>query len=147
MPRVVELSAGLFHSLAVTESGALLSWGSGTNGRLGHGDTVMRLRPRRIEVLADVEIIHASAGSGHSLAVSASGQLYTWGQGYNGRLGHGNQETKPQPEVVEALLGVSVTQAVAGSEFTIALTDKGACRRPAPNARQWRALLMRPAHA
>ena len=126
MPRVTLLSAGVFHSLAVTEGGALYSWGSGTNGRLGHGDTVMRLRPRRVEALGDVDVVHASAGSGHSLAVSAGGALYTWGQGYNGRLGHGNQETKPQPAIVEALLSHTIRQAVAGSEFTIAVTDKGA---------------------
>ena len=67
------------------------------------------------------------AGSGHSLAVSALGALFTWGQGYNGRLGHGNQETKPQPALVEGLLGQRVASAVAGSEFTICATDEGAC--------------------
>ena len=74
----------------------------------------------------DVDIVHASAGSGHSLAVSDNGGLYTWGQGYNGRLGHGNQETKPQPALVEALAGQTVVSAVAGSEFTIAITKGGA---------------------
>ena len=39
--RATQLSGGLFHSLAVSEHGDLYSWGSGTNGRLGHGDTVM----------------------------------------------------------------------------------------------------------
>lgn len=126
MPRVVRLSAGVFHSLAITEAGRLYSWGSGTNGRLGHGDTVMRTRPRMVEALGEVDVVHISAGSGHSLAVSRAGCLYTWGQGYNGRLGHGNQETKPQPEIVEALLGQTITQAVAGCEFTICATDKGA---------------------
>ena len=52
---------------------------------------------------------HASAGTGHSVAVSAEGELYSWGQGHNGRLGHGNQETKPQPALVEALLLQTIT--------------------------------------
>ncbi len=125
-PRVVLLSAGLFHSLAVTEGGSLYSWGSGTNGRLGHGDTVMQLRPRRVEALAELDVVDASAGSGHSVAVSSTGVLHTWGQGYNGRLGHGNQETKPQPAEVEALFGQHITRAVAGSDFTICVTERGA---------------------
>ena len=33
MPRCVHLSAGLFHSMAVSEEGALYTWGNGTNGR------------------------------------------------------------------------------------------------------------------
>ena len=126
LPRFVMITAGLFHSMAVSEDGALYTWGSGTNGRLGHGDTVMQLRPRRVEALSHVNVLHASAGSGHSVAVSDAGKLYTWGQGYSGRLGHGNQETKPQPALVEAMDGQHVTSAVAGCEFTLAITRKGA---------------------
>ena len=32
------IAAGAHHSLAVTEHGALLTWGEGGGGRLGHGD-------------------------------------------------------------------------------------------------------------
>ena len=93
---------------------------------------VLQLRPRQVEALRGVDVVHASAGSGHTLAVSAGGALYTWGQGYNGRLGHGNQETKLQPALVEALVGLTVISAVAGSEFTICVTDKGTRPRSAP---------------
>ena len=126
MPRVTLVSAGLFHSMAVTEAGTLYSWGSGTNGRLGHGDTVMTLRPRPVEALADVDIVGASAGSGHSVAVSASGRLFSWGQGYAGRLGHGNQAVQLHPQLVHSLCRETVVSASAGSEFTVAITKKGA---------------------
>ena len=42
------------------------------------------------------------------------GALYSWGQGYNGRLGHGNQETKPTPTLVTALDAHTIVAAVAG---------------------------------
>ena len=126
MPRVTLVTAGLFHSMAVSESGSLYSWGSGTNGRLGHGDTVMQLRPRRVEALGSVEIVSSSAGAGHSVAISSSGELFSWGQGYGGRLGHGNQAVQLLPQMVEALRREAITSAVAGSEFTVALTAKGA---------------------
>ena len=137
MPRGVLLTAGLFHSMAIGEGGALYTWGSGTNGRLGHGDAVLQRRPRLVTALLEMQVVHASAGSGHSVAVSTCGALFTWGQGYNGRLGHGNQETKPQPAMVESLSHEIIVGAVAGSEFTICVTDKGApCSppRPPPNA-------------
>ena len=45
--RVVAAAAGLFHSAAVTEDGALWTWGHG-DGRLGHGDWDQRLVPTRV---------------------------------------------------------------------------------------------------
>lgn len=36
--RVVHIAAGSGHSAAVTEDGALYTWGKGTYGRLGHGE-------------------------------------------------------------------------------------------------------------
>jgi len=123
--RVVHVAGGLFHSLAVTDAGDLFSWGSGTNGRLGHGDTIMQLRPRRVAALQSPRIVHASAGCGHSLAVSDKGELFSWGQGHNGRLGHGNQETKMSPALVQGLLGHVIVRAFAGWEHSVALTREG----------------------
>ena len=36
--RVIAVSAGGRHSLALTADGAVWSWGGGREGRLGHGD-------------------------------------------------------------------------------------------------------------
>jgi hypothetical protein len=48
--RIVTASAGLYHSAAVTEDGALFTWGRGQDylgcpTGLGHGDLTERLRP------------------------------------------------------------------------------------------------------
>ena len=37
--RVIGVKAGGEHSLAVTDSGGLYSWGNGDIGQLGHGDS------------------------------------------------------------------------------------------------------------
>lgn len=37
--RVMAISSGWDHCLAVTEDGSLFTWGSGYAGQLGHGDT------------------------------------------------------------------------------------------------------------
>lgn len=46
---------GNFHSAAVTEDGTVWTWGSGPDGRLGHGNDNERLRPARLgkELFAD----------------------------------------------------------------------------------------------
>ena len=36
----VKVVTGAFHSLLMSENGALASWGRGDGGQLGHGDTI-----------------------------------------------------------------------------------------------------------
>ena len=53
-PRIVTASASCSHSAAVTEDGALFTWGSGQDfgvnpTGLGHGDVAERLRPTLVE--------------------------------------------------------------------------------------------------
>ncbi len=45
---VIAVSAGSFHSLLVTSIGTAYSFGSGDNGRLGHGDTSNKFTPSLI---------------------------------------------------------------------------------------------------
>ena len=40
-----------------------------------------------IEKLLGTEIIDIACGGSHSAAISAAGELYTWGKGRYGRLG------------------------------------------------------------
>ena len=78
--RVCSIAAGMLHSLAVTDSGAIYSWGLGNNGRLGHGDEEgQRQRlPRRVAGLQE-RVCSMAAGAAHSPAVTQSGALYSWG--------------------------------------------------------------------
>jgi alpha-tubulin suppressor-like RCC1 family protein len=46
------IAAGRAHSLAISEDGALYSWGWGKCGQLGHGDRVSVHVPRRVEAIA-----------------------------------------------------------------------------------------------
>lgn len=66
-------------------------------------------------------------GSTYSAAVSASGELYTWGRGNYGRLGHGSSEDHSYPCLVTALKGHRVIDVACGSgdAQTIAVTDTG----------------------
>ena len=88
--RVVAVSAGAFHSLALTADGAVWSWGNGVYGKLGHGDTQAQLLPKKVEALADQRVVAVSAGSSHSLAITADGDVFAWGKGACGCLGHGD---------------------------------------------------------
>ena len=45
-----------------------------------------------------------------------AGELYTWGKGRYGRLGHGDSDDQPKPKLVEALLGYRVIDVACGME-------------------------------
>ena len=45
------------------------------------------------------------------------GELYTWGKGRYGRLGHGDSEDQLKPKLVEALHGFRVIDVACGKKF------------------------------
>ena len=57
-------------------------------------------RPKLIESLKCKRIRDVACGSSHSAAVTSSGELYTWGSGEYGRLGHGDNVTQLKPKLV-----------------------------------------------
>ena len=125
--RVVAVSAGNIHSLALTANGALWSWGGGTHGRLGHGDEQQnQLLPKKIEAFADQRVVAVSASLGHSLAITADGAVWSWGDGGRGKLGHGDTQDQLLPKRIEALVGRRVVAVSAGYVHSLALTADGA---------------------
>ena len=64
-----EVSCGNKHALLITVDGALFSWGSGRDGRLGHGDYEDRWQPTQVKALSGGCCVTAAAGDAHSIAV------------------------------------------------------------------------------
>lgn len=61
-------------------------------------------RPRVIESLRGIEVVDIAAGGAHSACITAAGDLFTWGKGRYGRLGHGDSEDQLKPKLVRNLL-------------------------------------------
>ena len=57
-------------------------------------------RPRIIEALRGKEIIDIACGGAHSAAITCHRDVYTWGKGRYGRLGHGDSEDQLKPKLV-----------------------------------------------
>eukprot|EP00980_Cylindrotheca_fusiformis_P014501 scaffold3875_cov123-Cylindrotheca_fusiformis.AAC.21 len=135
--RIVQVSAGgglvrVAHSLLLTSTGRVLSFGTGQYGALGHGFSGGKqlpdaLRPRYVEGLGGIRCVCVSAGELHSAAVTADGDVYTWGDGFCGQLGHGNKTPQPSPvQVTEGGLADEVVSHISlGARHTIAVTEDG----------------------
>jgi len=124
--RVIAVSVGYAHSLALTADGAVWSWGSGGSGKLGHSNQQDQLLPKKIEALAGRRVVAVSAGGDHSIALTADGAVWSWGFGGWGQLGHGDEQNQWQPKKVEALAGQRVVAVSAGGGHSFALTADGA---------------------
>eukprot|EP00906_Rhabdomonas_costata_P028991 RCo040952 len=121
---IVKISAGARHSMALTSSGALLTWGDGSHGRLGHGDVQNQPEPKLVAALQGKHILAISAGESHSMALTREG-LYTWGKGEFGRLGHGDSEDQLTPRLVTGLPAERVSAISAGGHHSMALATEG----------------------
>ena len=122
--RVVDISAGPDHSLAVRADGRVASWGSGFLGDC----TVARTSGIPVLVSEVTERIRqASAGWAHSLLVGVEGSVFSFGYGDGGCLGHGtNEGPQPMPiKITAGLEGVMARTAAAGGTHSLVLDAEG----------------------
>ena len=68
---------------------------------------------------------HVHAGAVSSCAVMEKGELYTWGDGNDGRLGHGDEAPQLTPKRVEGLHGVKVAAAAMCHTHTLVADEDG----------------------
>lgn len=126
---IVSFSCGSSHSLALlkTPNGTVtVSFGRGEDGQLGHGDAEERLRPQAIFSLLHSDISSVHCGAEYSIAVSHSKkQVYAWGWGDFGRLGHGDCKDFFLPASIPALSYKTVAAVACGDTHTLVATDEG----------------------
>ena len=128
--RIVMVSAGDGHSVALSEGGHLYTWGFGAQGQLGHNDREDQWAPRQVEGgrFGGEKVVFVAAGAHHTVAVTVVGRLYTWGNGGRGRLGHGDIDTRLVPTLVAAgaIAGSAAVMAASGVAHTLVVTHDGA---------------------
>jgi alpha-tubulin suppressor-like RCC1 family protein len=123
---VVDIDAGVDHTIAVTAEGGLYAWGKGrAMGHGGDGDT-QYLVPTKVTGggIGEAAVVQVAAGFWHTMALTASGELYAWGRGDHGQLGHGGKESLAVPRVVDgiegAMMGIS-----GGTDHSLVTTAEG----------------------
>ena len=137
--RIVQVSAGgglvrVAHTLLLTSTGRVLSFGTGQYGALGHGYNAAKqlpdcLKPTFIDALSHVTCTCVAAGELHSAAITVDGDVYTWGDGFCGQLGHGDKRpiTVPKQVTSGGIDDECISNITCGSRHTIAITEDGEC--------------------
>ncbi|XP_024021109.1 PH, RCC1 and FYVE domains-containing protein 1 isoform X2 [Morus notabilis] len=120
------VACGEYHSCAVTLSGEMYTWG-GTSFKsqlLGHGNEARQWVPKKLNgILEGIHVSLVSCGPWHTAVVTSAGQLFTFGDGTFGALGHGDQTSVSVPREVESLKGLRTMRAACGVWHTAAVVE------------------------
>lgn len=82
---VIQIACGLHHTVVLTQSGEVFTFGSNQCGQLGTGDLLAVVGP--VQVKLNSFIVQVAAGSNHTVLLSARGVIYTFGSSSRGQLG------------------------------------------------------------
>ena len=118
LPRVRQVSAGLYHALALLEDGRVMGWGSNQQGAVGDGTTESRWEP--VEVKGVRDAIAVAAGARISLAILKDGTARVWGTNETGIFLDGTRAgVSAEPRAVPGI--TTGIDAVAGGGFFLVL--------------------------
>ncbi|KAA8526176.1 hypothetical protein F0562_008085 [Nyssa sinensis] len=118
----VGISCGLFHS-ALLLDGKFWIWGKGDGGRLGLGHENPAFVPTLNPNLDGVRSI--VLGGLHSVALNSLGQVFTWGYGGFGALGHSVYHRELFPRLVEGSWDGEICHIATSGTHTAAITKSG----------------------
>ncbi|KAJ1496393.1 regulator of chromosome condensation 1/beta-lactamase-inhibitor protein II [Baffinella frigidus] len=120
------IECGSKHTLLLTQDGEVYSWGYNQYGQTGHGPQgLAQWEPRIIKGLEGIRIVQVLAGEEHSLALSEHGEVFAWGRGTQGQLGHGDVKDVWFPFLIRSLQGKAVTSLGRGHNCSWAITSTG----------------------
>ncbi|KAL0226674.1 hypothetical protein P9112_013998 [Eukaryota sp. TZLM1-RC] len=120
---IVDISAGLSHSLALLSNGDLLSWGCHGSGQGGHGSGDSYYTSPTLITNVNASFTTIFAGMDHSLALDTDNQVYTWGANDNGQLGLGHRDNVEFPTIVTVGGTPLLAKAIVGGHSHSAVID------------------------
>ena len=130
--KVIKISCGAYHSMALTSDGEVFSWGHNTFAQLG--DKTYNSRSTPTQVLFRDKIISISCGTNHSIALTQTGSAYVWGSNELGQLGRPKERDFREnrlravcnrPQKIPGFDETRIVKAICGPNHSILLTTDG----------------------
>ncbi|XP_033070681.1 probable E3 ubiquitin-protein ligase HERC6 isoform X9 [Trachypithecus francoisi] len=127
--KIIQVSCGHYHSLALSKDSQVFSWGKNSHGQLGLGKEVpSQASPQRVRSLEGIPLAQVAAGGAHSFALSLCGTSFGWGSNSAGQLALSGRSVPVQsnkPLSIGALKNLGVIYISCGDEHTAVLIQDG----------------------
>jgi hypothetical protein len=114
---VVAVSAGSFHSVALSSDGTVATWGENFSGQLGDDSVISRRAPVAVNtggILSGRVVSAVSAGRDHTLALCSDSTLVAWGSGMS--LGNNSSAQSRTP------VAVSTNPVASGERYAMGIS-------------------------
>ena len=126
--KITQIACGVAHTIALTDNNLVYAWGrfykpETKEKEATSGDYAF---PQLLESLSNESIIKIATGGNHSMAITELGELYTWGEGIYGQLGHGINNNEQYPRKVNfEIKNCKIIDCKGGAMHTVALSNDG----------------------
>ncbi|XP_036006080.1 probable E3 ubiquitin-protein ligase HERC4 isoform X2 [Fundulus heteroclitus] len=123
---VTRISAGGSHTLFLTLPGLVYCCGANKSGQLGLNrvDENGRFNICVVPALRRLDVSVISCGESHTAVLTKEGNVFTFGDGSHGQLGHNSTTKEVLPKLVDGL-GGPASQIACGRHHTLVLTSSG----------------------
>ena len=93
--KIENIVLGASHSLCLLRNGKVLAWGSSKDGKMGLEGAMDRnfLTPKEITTLDNISVYQMAAGTFHTLILTEEGEIYSFGNSKDGKLGYDDPDT------------------------------------------------------
>ena len=108
---VTGISAGMDHTVALTNTGTFWTWGYNSNGQLGNNSITNSSVPVNISSLSG--LIDVAAGGYHTVVLKTDGSVWAMGYNSNGQLGNGTSTQSLTPVETIGIVPLPDTNGIA----------------------------------
>lgn len=119
---LIDVCCGHSHTAVVTTEGLVFCWGDNGEHQCGPSEDPFYTLPSLIPLNALDKMCRVACGKSHTIAISESNELWTWGSGF--QLGLGISKVAAKPRKVEFLCGRRVVGVACGESHTVALVAR-----------------------
>lgn len=123
----IKIAAGDSHSAAISKTFEVYTWGDGSYGKLGHGTLSNELTPKHVEELNLLKVADISCGVYHTMVVTQTNKVYSFGGGNGGKLGLDILLDNDVliPNKIMSLDDSRIVEVAAGPYHSLALSEDG----------------------
>ncbi|KTF86919.1 hypothetical protein cypCar_00029618, partial [Cyprinus carpio] len=121
---IKSVSCGDLFTTCLSDRGIIMTFGSGSNGCLGHGNFNDVTQPKIVEALLGYELVQVSCGASHVLAVTSERKVFSWGRGDNGQLGLATQDCHNCPQQVSLPADFEAQRVLCGIDCSMIISTQ-----------------------